>query len=363
MGRDSACGDQVWWRWRCRLVLGLWCVAIVLLAPGVRAQDVARVVLVTSDRGGATATRIQAELDQLGVEVVVTSAESAPVGRAPLEQTARSVGAFAAIRIVPLGGAVEVWIADRVTGKTVVREVISRSEGAASTEDTVAVGAVELLRASLLELNLSERPRRSELPAPPAARELATPKEPALVSGTPRRGRHYALTAAAGFGPELGWGGVGTSWLGQAALGGYSRGWLGGELYLSIALRPVQVEGEGGTAELSISPLGLTMNLSPPSGTVVPLVGIGPGLVLVRSEGVSAEPGYQTSESSQARGALFMRAGLGWQMMDHLRLRFDTAFVLARPVRIRFGGRDVAEWGTPRLMAAAALELLVPGDT
>jgi hypothetical protein len=104
------------------------------------------------------------------------------------------------------------------------------------------------------------------------------------------------------------------------------------------------------------------MNLSPPSGSIAPLLGIGPGLVLVRSEGVGADSGYETSESSQARGALFIRAGLGWQMMEYLRLRVDTAVVLARPVRIRFGGQDVAQWGTPRLMAAVALELLVPGD-
>jgi hypothetical protein len=155
---------------------------------------------------------------------------------------------------------------------------------------------------------------------------------------------------------------VGMSWLGQAALGGYSRGWLGGELYFGMAPRPVTVTGNGGTAELSFSPIGLTLNLSPPTGVFVPLVGIGPGLVLVHSEGVRSDAGYETSDSSQARGALFVRAGVGWQMMEYLRLRLDTAVVLARPVRIRFGGQDVAQWGTPRLMAWAALELLVPGD-
>jgi len=362
MDRDSARGDPV--RWRCRLVLVLCCFALVLLAPAARAQEAARVVLVTGEHPGATATRIQAELNQLGVEVVlVASSQAEPVGRAPLEQTARSVGAFAAIRVVPLGRAVEVWIADRVTGKTVVREVISEREAAASTEDTVAVGAVELLRASLLELNLSARPRRSEVPAPSAARQLAAAEESATAAGTRGRGRPYALTAAAGLGPELGWGGVGTSWLGQAALGGHSRGWLGGELYLSTPLRPARVEAEGGTAELSISPLGLSLTLSPPAGAITPLVGIGPGLVLVRSEGVRADAGYETSESSQVRGALFLRAGLGWQVLEYLRLRFDMAVVLARPVRIRFSGQEVARWGTPRLMAATALELLVPGDT
>jgi hypothetical protein len=297
----------------------------------------------------------------LGVEVVVVASDrSQPVGRAPLEQTARSVGAFAAIRIVPLGGAVEVWIADRVTGKTVVREVISGAEGGTGSEDTVAVGAVELLRASLLELNLSERPRRAELPAPPVARKLAETKPPPSGPEARDRSRQYALTAAAGFGPEFGFGGVGTSWLAQAALGGYSRGWFGGELYLSIPTHPVRVEDEGEISEHSVSPLGLTVNVSPPTGTFVPLVGLGPGLVLVRSEGVSAAPGNEVSESSQARGALFLRLGLGWQVVKYLRLRLDAAVVLARPVRIRYAEQEVARWGSPRFMGAAALELLLP---
>ena len=179
---------------------------------------------------------------------------------------------------------------------------------------------------------------------------------------TPGGGRRYALTASLGLGPELGFGGVGMSWLVQTAMAGYSKGWFGGELYVGIPMRPVRVEGQGGTAELSASPIGLTMNVSSPSGTVVPLVGIGPGLVLVRSQGVAADPGYQTGESSQARGAFFVRAGLAWQMANTLRLRLGTALVVARPVRIRFGGDEVAEWGSPRLMSAAAVEFLLPGD-
>ena len=63
MGGDSARWDQVWRRWRCRLVLALCSVAFALLAPGARAQEAARVVLVTGEKRDATATRIQAELD------------------------------------------------------------------------------------------------------------------------------------------------------------------------------------------------------------------------------------------------------------------------------------------------------------
>jgi hypothetical protein len=62
---------------------------------------------------------------------------------------------------------VEVWLADRVTGKVLLREVLmSKDTGQTQTdESTVVARAVELLRASLLELDIEERPR-SDLGTP-----------------------------------------------------------------------------------------------------------------------------------------------------------------------------------------------------
>ncbi len=53
-----------------------------------------------------------------------------------------------------------VWLADRVTGQVLLREVLmTRDAGQSQTDESMGVArAVELLRASLLELDLDDRP-------------------------------------------------------------------------------------------------------------------------------------------------------------------------------------------------------------
>src|SRR5579864_2144728 len=120
----------------------------------VRAQSGATLVaIVTTEPNASLTRRVRAELQGLGLDVIVLKPpeEGSPM-RAPLELAARSVGAIAAVRLVPSGeGKVEVWVADRVTGKAVVRELDVPRSGA--SDAAIAVGSVELLRASLMELH------------------------------------------------------------------------------------------------------------------------------------------------------------------------------------------------------------------
>jgi len=124
------------------------------------------VAIVTPDPASALTRRVRAELAALGVDVIVIRPpEGSSVSRTPLEQAARNVGAAAAVRLVPsTEGTVEVWVADRVTGKAVVRELPASGTGA--SDAAVAVGTVELLRASLMELHSGESPRGEVAPTP-----------------------------------------------------------------------------------------------------------------------------------------------------------------------------------------------------
>src|SRR5579864_6224484 len=77
------------------------------------------VAVVTSEPNSSLSRRVRAELEALGVDVIILRppAEAQP-SRQPLEQAARNVGAIAAVRLVVSGeGKVEVWVADRATGK------------------------------------------------------------------------------------------------------------------------------------------------------------------------------------------------------------------------------------------------------
>src|SRR5580692_11462507 len=146
--------------WGARLGVAAAIVAcIVASSDRVRAESgAALVAIVTSEPNSSLTRRVRAELQGLGVDVIVIKPpdEGSP-SRAPLEQAARSVGAVAAVRLIASSeGKVEVWVADRVTGKAVVRELDAPAGG--TSDAAVAIGSVELLRASLMELHSGEPP-------------------------------------------------------------------------------------------------------------------------------------------------------------------------------------------------------------
>src|SRR3954464_15550671 len=97
---------------------------LLLAATVVYGQSApALVVIVTSDPAAPAAKRLSKDLQGLGLDVLVLKATPEnSSGRESLEKSARSVGAIAAVRLVPAGEGTEVWVADRITGKTVIRD-------------------------------------------------------------------------------------------------------------------------------------------------------------------------------------------------------------------------------------------------
>src|SRR3954462_12192542 len=168
----------------------IWCVVamalcFVLAAPVVHSQSApALVVIVTSDPAAPAAKRLSKDLQGLGLDVLVLKATPEnSSGRESLEKSARSVGAIAAVRLVPAGEGTEVWVADRITGKTVIRDLVGATPE--SGPDDVALGAIELLRASLMELHSPTVPP-SDAELTPAVRALSFPL-PSAPSGPAKR--------------------------------------------------------------------------------------------------------------------------------------------------------------------------------
>src|SRR5580693_842067 len=159
-----------------RLGIAAAIVTSALVAPEcARAEKGATLVaIVTAEPNSSLTRRVRAELEGLGLDVIVLKPpdEGSP-SRAPLEQAARSVGAVAAVRLIASSeGKVEVWVADRVTGKAVVRELDAPAGG--TSDAAVAIGSVELLRASLMELHSGEPPH-GDVSASDEIRSLALP--------------------------------------------------------------------------------------------------------------------------------------------------------------------------------------------
>jgi hypothetical protein len=176
---------------RGRRVMGrlLASVALVgLAASASKAAEPATIVLVSNHADAAIIPLLRAELAHLGLNVLVVDRGDHELTPSELTEAARRNRAIAAFRVLVAQGKVEVWLADRVTGKVLLREVLkTQAKPTDTSESTVVARAVELLRASLLELDVDNRPagevqKPATLPKalapPPRAPPVSPPPEP-----------------------------------------------------------------------------------------------------------------------------------------------------------------------------------------
>jgi hypothetical protein len=159
---------------------------VVLLVPRVRAPT-------------ALAERLKAELESLGFEVEVDRLDDTGRVRDVLDATERpNLTAVLALDTTGLEQrAIDVWVSDRATGKTVLRRL--KADGPPQKPErsaaALALKAVELLRASLVELSFD---LGRELPA--AVKQLATPPSspPSRLSLEAGLGASFVRGAAPG---------------------------------------------------------------------------------------------------------------------------------------------------------------------
>jgi len=118
------------------------------------------IVLVADHADASIIATLRAELTVLGLHALVVQRGDNETTPSDLTEAARRNHAIAAFRVLVEQRRVEVWLADRVTGKVLLREVLmTKDSGRDETEESAVVArAVELLRASLLELDIDDRP-------------------------------------------------------------------------------------------------------------------------------------------------------------------------------------------------------------
>lgn len=122
-------------------------------------------------------TRLRAELIDAGFEVV--EVERTPGdSRAEVEDAASGTSSFATVSMnrTGVGAFADIWISDHVTGKTVVRRL--EVGGASNAAAVLAIRAMELLRASLLEVAATERTSSPPPVAPPDVLQWVEPAIP-----------------------------------------------------------------------------------------------------------------------------------------------------------------------------------------
>ncbi len=141
-------------------------------------------------------TRVRAELLDAGFEVVEVDR---PPGdpRSEVEDTAPDASSFATIAMnrAANGAFADVWISDHVTGKTVVRRIEVGSDPNAT--NVLAIRALELLRASLLELAAKGPPSEPPMSAPNDVIQWIAPSLPPAPPGPLLQGSALGVSALA----------------------------------------------------------------------------------------------------------------------------------------------------------------------
>lgn len=299
-----------------------------------------------------TLTRLRSELDALGLRVVEVSAPAEDRSPRGLERAAREAGAFAALRIVPWERGIEVWIADRVTGKTVLRELVVAPGEAA--DEVVALRAVELLRASLLELELPHE-QSGDVPPPPAVKRLVSRPEPAPApaESDPKFG------IGLGVGPVLSPGGVHPSWQIMLKARYVMAPRWGAELVGLLPTLPSAIHQPEGSADISIFFVGaaLTFDLLAPPNPWTARAAIGVGGAALRMVG-SANPPYVSATDSVIVALPYTRLDLLYRIASDVRLGASIWAGVALPrATVTFADRQVASWGRPAGVGTGLLEL------
>ncbi len=332
------------------VVLVAWLVAIVLPASA-RAEPSARTetsrVAVIGPADGATVMQLEAELQLLGFEVVrVEPPQGSSVEE--LLAVARELGVAAAIRVDARAGALELSVVDRVTGKTSIRTVTVADASDADAARIAAVRAIDLLRASLRELE-EERPLpEAEVAPSPVVRRTVRP-------AAPRFGLAIAPMIAGAMG---GLGPTAHVTLAFEAMP-HRRFGLGVRGVAPIAGARVSAPEGSARAHVGWIAIGPRVRLRAPDRTVLPSLGLAVGPAFVGMRGEPKAP-YVGRRDLVVAALVELDAALAIAVHPRLRIWIDASLDVAVPrAGIRFAGRRIASWGWLAGTGALGLQVML----
>ncbi|WP_437650199.1 hypothetical protein [Sorangium sp. So ce362] len=318
---------------------------VVLVRPGAAEPSISEALI-----------RIRGELVADGFDVELLDAQSASAPRPTMDDAGQQAGSAALIGLflAPDGQAAELWVVDPRTNETLVRQIDTRGEAREHIVEVLAVRAVELLRASLLELLMSSRRSAAPAAAPP----------PSEVSRQVARRAERPLDPP----PRSMWG---------VELGGgllASPGGIGPALLLIARLRvapPGPIEGR-----LSLAGLGTAPRVAAPQGSATvqqrfglvelaalpwpelrlrPRFSVGLGALHVAVDGEASWP-YRGVHSAQWAFAADAGAGVELGIVKRLDVVVEAHALVAHPYPVvRFVETEAARGARPALLGSLSL--------
>ena len=321
-----------------------------------RAGWAATVILVRPENPKAVTAealvRMHGELVSAGFDVQITASTAGADPRASLEQTANgnNVDAVVALLGDSTPGSVEVWVIDRVTGKSVVRRVPSQPESDRAAE-ILAIRAIELLRASLLEVAMAGGREPPIVPKPPPV-EVTRFVDRALDS---RKNSRWAIEV--GGSGVASFDGVGPALLPMVrlnlALGSYV---LLRATAAGLGTR-ARVQASSGWADLAeqfgLIEAGVRLR---PRQRLQPFFSLGAGAQHTSAEGRPSSIYYQGQTAGRWAFLADAGAGLHLSLVHHFAVALEVHAQLAQPYPVvRFLGAQAATSGRPDLLPSLTL--------
>jgi hypothetical protein len=328
------------------VVTAAWALAGQARAGGARSL----VAIVRSPAGDRVlheaSTRLRAELLDAGFDVI--EVDRAPGdSRSEVEDAAPGAPSFATVAMsrAANGASADVWISDRVTGKTVVRRL---EVGAGPNATAVlAIRALELLRASLLEVAAKVRPSEPSMATPDdvvkwIAPALPPPPATPVLQGTAVGVGVLALHGLKGIG------------LGVGPTASFSRG--AGPFFVRVTLADLLVGPELSTAVGSATVrqelAALTVGWASDPKPLGVHAWVGAGGFALQADG-SAAPPYRGIRGSVA--SFLWTAGIGGlaRLGPSVALTADlVAIVLDPQPVVVIAGSDAGSAGAPSVGAS-----------
>jgi hypothetical protein len=344
-----------------------WALAVLLVAAVGRADRTERPTVVvvrpaaTDSRLAEALIRIEAELRTAGFDVVVVAKPEDAPAESPIE-TAAVIGIFG-----DAASGLEFKIEDHRGGRTVIRKMAPEGETGKRAPEILANYAVELLVASLAELDITPAPVDVE-PAPPAS--PPPPASVAPVASVPGSARPpppspppVALAAKAKslrLGLESGVG-VATSGVGPAVLPvvrvqyALLPAWGFRLTGAGLGTRP-EITGPEGTASVSQGIVLLETLARPWRGKwATPKLSLGAGAHYFGVQGQGRAP-FEGVSASRWSVALDLGVGVSSRPRSAIELALEAHALLAYPYpRVRFLEEQRATAGHPTFLVTATV--------
>ena len=327
-----------------------------------------RVAVVIDGASADLAGRIQSELSAMGFDA---SVETGGVEPAELAEVASRADAVAAATLQAEAGRVRLWLFDRTTQKTLMREIAPQSVENAG----LALHIVELLRASLLELNLPDAPRgdveaspslleTARLPAPaaPPPASAAPPPAPAALPPVapppaapppvPTQPTPRAPASSPFLMLELGPAVV----AGAGGLRPFAALEFGIATFLARRLRlgafglvplgSMHHEGDEGSSETKVALVGADACFVSLPGTLRPFACAGPVFAWLETRGRAESAAFEASSGSAYGFGGSGSGGAALALSHQLWLSGELSVgVLPRYPAVDYAGDEVVRWG------------------